>query len=234
MKKFIVLSIVGLFVTLLACVPVNAGSWKVAFEWDDYIDAADSTHFELHESAAAGGPYSDTTIIVDNISPSTLTEIEYTSTKPDGTATTTYFILKAVGTNGEKSDPSNEVSFVYDFAPIAVPGAFTATYDKDSDTITFTWTQGDLDRVDKWLLYSSETSGQDYVELASIDNTGGPPHSATETITVPAGEKSTFYFVLVSFTEFGVFSQNSVEATVTIDKTKPEPVLNFRLKVVTQ
>jgi hypothetical protein len=233
MKKILSFLFGTVLLVMFSCVPVDAGEWKVGFEWDAYIDAADATHFELHEAASPGGPYDDSTIIVDNIAPSTLTTIEYTSTKPDGVATTTHFILKAVGNNAEKSDPSNEVPFTYDFAPIVAPGDFVAT--TDGDNVDFSWTQADLPRVKYWKLYRSETSGQDFLEIAEIEYTGGDgTFSTTETMSVPDGEKKTYYFVLVSFTEFGVFSQNSVEASVTIDKTQPSPVLNFRLKIVTQ
>jgi hypothetical protein len=234
MKKLLSFLFGTVLLVAFSCVPVDAGEWKVGFEWDAYIDAADASHFELHEAANPGGPYDDSTIVMDNIAPSTLTDVEYTSTKPDGVATTTYFILKAVGNNTEKSDPSNEVSFVYDLAPIVEPTDFVAAL--DGDDVTYTWTQADIGRVVKWKLYQSETSGQDYLELAEIIYTGqpGPQFSTTETMDVPDGEKKTFYFVLVAFTEFCVFSQNSIEASVTIDKTKPLPVLNFRLKIVTQ
>jgi hypothetical protein len=211
-----------------------AGEWPLDFEWDAHEQAADVSHFELHEAAQAGGPYSDSTIVKDNIQPGTVVTTIYTSTKPDGVATTTYFILKAVGTNAEKSDPSNEVPFTYDFAPIVTVGNFIATL--DGDDVQFTWTQADIERVYKWLLYQSETPGVDYIEVADIIYTGqpGPQYSTIETMTVPQGEMKTFYFVLVTFTTFNVFSQNSVEVSVTIDKRKPAPVYNFRLKITTQ
>jgi hypothetical protein len=53
-------------------------------------------------------------------------------------------------------------------------------------------------------------------------------------MNVPAGEMKTFYFVLVTFTTFNVFSGNSMEVSVTIDKRKPAPVYNLRIKIVTQ
>jgi hypothetical protein len=142
--------------------------------------------------------------------------------------------LKAVGTNGEKSDPSNEVNFTYDFAPIVPIDNLTAVL--DGDDVQFTWTQADIDRVLKWVLYQSETTGANYVEVGDIVYTGqpGPQYSTIETMNVPAGEMKTFYFVLVTFTTFNVFSGNSMEVSVTIDKRKPAPVYNLRIKIVTQ
>jgi hypothetical protein len=231
MKKFL---IPFLFTLLIFPFTSFGGEWPLDLEWDSYEQQAEATHFELHEAANAGGPYDDSTIVMPNISPSSLTTITYTSTKPDGVATTTHFILKAVGTNGEKSDPSNEVPFTYDFAPIVPATAFTATL--DGDDVQFTWTQADIDRVLKWVLYQSETQGVDYIELGDIIYTGqpGPQYSTIETMSVPEGEMKTFYFVLVTFTKFNVFSQNSMEVSVTIDKRKPAPVYNLRIKVTTQ
>ena len=231
MKKF--------FTTLFACLfllPMTllAGEWPVHFEWDPYTDPK-ANYFELHEAPASGGPWSDSTIVVDNIQPTSLTDVIYTSTKPDGVATTSYFILKAVNSdNGQKSGPSEEVNFVYDFAPIVEATNFAVAL--NGDDVTFEWEQADINRVAKWLLYMSETSGTDYNQLAEIIYTGqpGPQYSTTETMTVPPGEEKTFYFVLVTFNKFDVFSQNSLEVSVTIDKTQPAPVFNFRLKVVVQ
>lgn len=223
-------------IVLLAAIPCIAGDWTVDFLWDSHTQQADVSHFELHEASGAGGPYDDSTIVVDNIEPSSVIEVSYPSTKPDGVATTSYFILRAVGNNSVKSDPSNEVNYIYDFAPIIAATNFSAALQTNMKTVTFEWAQADIDRVHHWLLYKSETSGQDYVELANIEYTGqpGPQYSVTEDLIVPEGEVKTFYFTLVTFTSFNVFSDNATEVSVTIDKRQPEPVYNFRLKIVTQ
>lgn len=236
MKKFLILAMA--FVFLIFANPAMAGDFEIGFEWNLHNQANEVDHFEVYESDASGGPWTEDKIVIDDIAPGTVIEVDYPSTKPDGVATHSYFIIKAVvvGTDDvqRRSGPSNEVDFIYDFAPIESPENFAALL--NGDDIEFSWTQGDIDRVDKWQLFSSETQGADYAMLSEIEYTGqpGPQFGTSETMTVNEGEIKTFYFVLVSFTEFGVFSPNSLEVAVTIDKTTPEAVFNFRLRVISQ
>ncbi len=236
MKRFIALAVSFLFLTFASA--VIAGETTITFEWDLHNQSDQVDHFELYESDQSGGPWPTDNIVVDDIAPGTRITVDYQSTKPDGVATQSYFILKAVavGTDSvqRRSGPSNEVDFLYDYAPIVAPENFAALV--NGDDIEFSWTQGDIARVAKWQLFSSETSGQDYTMLSEIEYTGqpGPQYGTVETMTVAEGEVKTFYFVLVSFNSFGVFSQNSTEVSVTIDKSTPEPVYNFRIRVTTQ
>jgi len=135
-----------------------------------------------------------------------------------------------------ESGDSNEVKWIYNFAPYEVTASL------NGDDVVFSWKQRSVDLVVNWKLYSSETPGTGYVELADIEYTGqaGPQYTTTETMTVPSGEKKTFYFVMVSFDSVVdpsgtiAFSENSNEVSVTIDKTAPAPVYNVTIGIKVQ
>ena len=132
-----------------------------------------------------------------------------------------------------ESGYSNEVYWIYNFAPYELAATLVG------DDITFSWKQISVELVKRWRLYKTETSGLNYQELAVIEYTGqeGPQYTTTETMSVPSGEKKTFYFVLVAFDDVVdptgniAFSENSNEVSVTIDKTAPAPVYNVTIKV---
>jgi hypothetical protein len=218
---------------------VLAGEYTVKFAWDEHSqkcsngDDCPVDHFELHEAAQAGGPYDQSTVVVDDIKPGTETQVDYTSTKPDGVVTKRFFVLKAIKANGGESDPSNEMALDYDFAPIDAPFELAAAV--DGNNVDFTWQQADVDRVDHWKLFVDYGDGE-FVELAQIDYTGqpGPQFSKTETLTVADGEKKVYQFVMVAFTKFGINSADSNVVAVTIDKTKPAAVLNFRIRITSE
>ena len=184
----------------------------------------------LHMSKTKGGPYTP----VMKIEKCETVEADYKSSHEDGTAETEYFVMTAVSKEGFESDYSNEVFFTFDYLPIE--SAVNLSAELSGDEITFTWNQGDIERVREWKLFYSETEGGPYEELSLIEYTGqpGPQYSTTSTMTVQKGEKKTFYFVLVTFNILWVFSENSNEVSVTIDRTVPDPVYNFKLKVVAE
>lgn len=158
--------------------------------------------------------------------------VDYIYDAPDGEATTKYFVVDAHSnaTPPLCSGKSNEVNWTYDFLPIVAATELVAAL--EGDDITFTWTQVDIERVKEWKLYIKEEGGE-FFELALIEYTGqaGPQYSTTETMSVPEGEMKTFTFSLVTFTPTGVFSGNSNEVSITIDKRIPVPVYNLTIKV---
>ena len=218
----------GLFVSLaMLAIPLVAfaGQVTIGLEWDANIEAY-LAGYKAYVADAAGGPYTEFSDIKEPT-----TEVDYIYDAPDGVATTKYFVVTAY-----REDPflesgnSNEVFMVYDFAPIEAATEFGATL--DGDNINFVWKQGDIERVKKWILYVKE-GGAEFVELATIDYTGTPgdQYSTTETMTVPDGEIKTFTFALVTFNPRGVFSANSNEVNITIDKRELGPVYNLQITI---
>ena len=220
MKKLAVL----LFI-LLFPLGVMAGEVTIGLEWDANVETY-LAGYKAYVADAAGGPYTEFSDIKEPT-----TEVDYVYTAPDGAATTKYFVVTAYRENPLlESGYSNEVFMVYDFAPIEAATEFDAAL--DGDVITFSWKQGDIGRVKKWVLFSKEGTTE-FSELATIEYTGqeGPQYSTTETMTVPAGDIKTFTFALVTFNERGVFSVNSNEVSVTIDKRDLVPVYNLKITV---
>lgn len=219
-----------LFFIVMMAFPVFAGEVKITLEWDpnseDFLAG-----YKAYVGDVASGPYTEFGDV-----PEGTETIDYIYNAPDGVITQKFFVVTAYSTHEppKESGYSNEVDYVYDFAPIEVVTEFAASL--EGDDITFTWKQGDIERVKEWKLYVSEITGGPYADLALIEYTGsgGPQYSTTESMTVPVGEMKTFYFVLVTFTPTNVFSENSAEISVTIDKRELAPVYNLRIKVIAQ
>ena len=202
------------------------GEVTIGLEWDANTEE-NLGGYGAYQGDAAGGPYTKFKDI-----PAGTEEVEYVYDAPDGAATTKYFVVDAHSDSDPplRSDYSNEVNWTYDFLPIVSCIEFAAAL--VGDDITFIWKQADIERVKSWTLYTKEEGGE-FSELALIEYTGqdGPQYSTTETMSVPEGEKKIFIFSLVTFTETGVFSPNSAEVAITIDKVKPLPVYNLKIKV---
>ena len=224
MKKLAVL----LFI-LLFPLGVMAGEVTIGLEWDANTETY-LAGYTAYVADAAGGPYTE---FADIKEPTT--EVDYVYDAPDGVATTKYFVVTAY-----REDPllesgySNEVFMVYDFAPIEAATELITVL--DGDDITFSWKQGDIERVKEWILFVKSAAVNEFTELAVIPYTGTPgdQYSTTETMTVPEGEIQTFTFSLVTFNERGVFSGNSNEVDVTIDKRELVPVYNLKITVKTE
>jgi len=143
---------------------------------------------------------------------------------PDGQKTTLYFVMRAESTEEEQSGDSNEVFAETNLTPLLVASDFTAVFNKVAQTIDFTWTQPSLDRVNKWQLYSSDTSGTGFVAVGDTIPYDGNSTTITSSIpadTVAPGTRT--FFTVVAFADYGIFSQNSNE--IVIDRRPPAKVI---------
>jgi len=228
MKKFMV----GIFVLVMFCFLSTAygGEVKIGLAWDANTEA-NLAGYKTYVSDVSGSGYVQFGVSV----PAGTQEAEFAFTGTGTEAIKKFFVVTAFNTDDPplESGNSNEIYWIYNFAP------YELTASLNGDDITFAWKQISIELVKRWKLYSTETSGQNYQELAVIEYTGqaGPQYSTTETMTVASGEKKTFYFAMVAFdseadpTGTVAFSENSNEVSVTIDKTAPAPVYNLKIKV---
>jgi len=229
MKRLIVFTALLFFILaipLAAC----AGEVKITLMWNPNTES-NLAGYKALVSDVSGSNYTQ----FGNDIPAGTEIVDFSFSATGTEAVKKFFVVRAFNTDDPPlvSDDSNEVVWIYNFAPYE----FTASL--DGDDITFTWKQISIDLVKTWKLYSTETSGQNYQELALIEYTGqeGPQYTTTETMSVPSGEMKTYYFVIVAFDDAAdptgniVFSENSNEVSVTIDKRVPAPVYNLTIKV---
>ena len=111
------------------------------------------------------------------------------------------------------------------------------------ETLTFQWEQANIETqyLSGWVLYWSETAGGGdvgYVKVADIPYDGIPGSTYTSqqvlSVTVPAGERVTKYFVLKSKSQSGKESasySNEVSKVFTFSYPDPEAPFNFIIKV---
>ena len=212
--------------------PAFSGEVKIGLAWDANTES-NLAGYNAYVSDTSGSGYTKFGSTVAGTE-----EIDFSFTGSGTEAIKKFFVVTAFNDQDPplESGNSNEVYWIYNFAPYELSASL------NGDDITFSWKQVSVDLVKQWKLYSTETSGQNYQPLADIDYTGqeGPQYTTTETMTVPAGEKKTFYFVMVAFDEAAdetgtiAYSENSNEVSVTIDKTAPAKVYNISIKVKTQ
>lgn len=122
----------------------------------------------------------------------------------------------------EESGDSNEVNQAFDFSPPGVVQNVQATFDRVASEINLGFDPGS-GTVTQWKIFYTFTSGQDYVELDTIENTGQQSVIVTQPFTaVNEGERRDVYFVVVAFRD-AVFSENSPEVIVDVDRRVATP-----------
>ena len=144
---------------------------------------------------------------------------------------TYYWVVRAYLGNDE-SDNSNEVSHVVNKIKPDVINDFTGFWNINTGTIDFAWKQLGTEPVLYWKIFVSDIQGGPYNEFDVIQNIGQVDLTSSKSIVVNNGEIKTFYFVIIGFKTDTIFSQNSNEVVVTIDKKSLVPVNNFRITVI--
>lgn len=95
----------------------------------------------------------------------------------------------------------------------------------DSNEVTHTTTK--TNKPLKWEIFYSMVKGGPYTRFSEVAAEDGPALTEPFTI-VPPGEAETVYFVVVSFSGDGGFSDNSPEIGILVDRTLPAPPQNMR------
>lgn len=223
MKKYLIILAVLLAIWISA--PAFAGKYTIGFGWDANTQEI-CKGYRLYKSDQTGGPYAP---VLDIEGRETI-EVWHEFETPDGVETIQYFVVTALATLNRESGYSNEVNWTFDFRVMEPATELTA--ELQGDDIVFSWKQTSVERVKTWGLYRAEVSGGPYEKILDINYSGTPGAQYSETVSmpVPAGEKKTYYFVLVSVSTQGVSSVDSNQVTVVIDKQVISPVYNFRLK----
>ena len=233
MKKFFGTILFFVMMWAFLVFPAFAGAETTTLAWDANVE----TNLAGYKAKVSDVSGSDYVQFGANI-PAGTEEVDFIFSTTGTIAVKKFFIVTAYNTDDPplESDNSNEVYWIYNFNPYELVASL------DGDNVTFSWKQKSVEWVKSWKLYSSEISGENYTELAIIEYTGqaGPQYTTTEAMIVPSGEMKTFYFVMVAFDDVAdftgsmIFSENSNEVSVTIDKRKPASVYNVTIKVKAQ
>ena len=141
------------------------------------------------------------------------------------------FVLRAFMSTDESGD-SNEVLYSVDRTAPGAAMDLSGDYDKTEQKITLNFNQPDYDKVAYWKVFYTESSGGPYVEFETAENTGLADNTVTSPFTyVLSGENKDIYFVIVSYRNSEVWSNNSNEILVNIDRRILMPPENLRLVV---
>lgn len=228
--KFLVSFMVAFFVGLFLFSSVQAKD--VTLAWDPNNPAPDG--YRLYQRVDDGTYVYGTPVTwpeyPDGNIPANVTQITITGLGVPNQVTTYYWVVRAY-VGDDTSGDSNEVFLAVDQTLVA-PDSVEGTYDKTNKQIALSWTQPS-GTVTHWKVFYTFTSGQDYVELDMIDNTGQATPSILSPFTaVSAGDRQTVYFAIVAFNGDDIFSSNSAEVAIDIDRRLDAPVQNLRVNVV--
>ena len=124
MKKLIVIVLALCF--LMVPTSSYAGEKQVTFAWEQSV-STDLAGWKLYRSDYSGELYHEVLDIQYSKNDSGTYTSDYEMTSPDGETHTYYFELRAYDSDGNPSDPSNEVSLVVDFEAPSAPFNLTVT-----------------------------------------------------------------------------------------------------------
>jgi len=213
----------------------------VTFEWDAFTgeqaNLVNGGDVQIFQRTLPDGAYDYNSPVktvpqsVDSSGNSIPVQADVVVNFPDGQSTSYGFVARAKNEYGA-SENSNEVVASLDLTSLPNVADLTAVYNKQTKTIDFSWTQNEPDRVTSWRLYRSDVSGGPYTEIDHIiwDGTS-TTLTSSQSIIPEAGQKETYYFVVVAFGEDGISSGDSNEVTVTIDRRPAPKVINLRVTV---
>jgi hypothetical protein len=156
--------------------------------------------------------------------------VTITQDVPDGQKIINHFIVRAEDIYENQSGDSNEVSYTSDLTPLVAINDFVGVFNKVAQTVDFSWTQNDIDRVTSWKLYRTITSGSNYTQVGNAIPWNGTDTDISASVsadTLAPGEE--YYFVVVAFGD-AVNSPNSNE--VKIDRKPPTKRINLKITVL--
>ena len=244
MKKLSLL-VLSCLVVLFTSSFVYAVDKHLTFSWQ-YYNPADVAGFQLHWGTTTGSysevvnlPINDPALN-QNCTPAEGQNFCYKLTLPvnDTGLYTYFFAATAYDASNRSSDYSNEVNTSYDFEIPPSVTDLSATFDAVNSTLSFKWNYETawLPKIEKWSLWESETSGSNYTKVSDIpyDPNAAPPYGTDVAVSVPEGSKVTKYYVLVTHRSAEnnyVYSSNSNEVTVVINKMPPKSPFEFKIRV---
>lgn len=202
---------------ILIAGPALAETFYFSWDYDSVINSIDG--FRIYQSVATqdtNGSF-QSPAAVDNIAPD-LRATQFENPGEPGAIQKYCYVIRAFA-GEEESENSNAVCYKIDNTPLDSPREVTGSYGKDDNSLKLDWIQNDLDRTKFWKVYYRHADQSEFTELIKVDNSG----QAELTVTAPAdfvaqGEAQNVYFALVAFKNAVVFSPNSDEIMIRIDR----------------
>ena len=162
----------------------------------------------------------------------------YTTEVPDGQKTHLYWVIRAAATCTDVNDPktcaidssdSEEVGLEIDLTPLPIP-IYTATYNEVNKSIDFSWPIDVDSRIQYWKIFHRLKGITEWTELAQVDTSGSTSIPIGDLF--PDREKTTREFTMVAYGKYDLFSQDGAITSITINRTPPSGVINFRINLV--
>jgi hypothetical protein len=239
MKKFISLLVVAFLVCASSAYAVER---EVTLAWNH--DGADLAGFKLHHGTASGVYAAVDVGMATKCVDLGITPEEYCHKLnidiPENVVTNFYFVASAYDAEtppNESAFSTPEVVSTYDFELPPIVTDLDATFDKGTNTLSFTWTYDTewLPKIERWELSESSTQGGPYTKVVDVpyDPDATPPYTTDVIITLPSGSVTKYYVMTTHRSEANnsTVSGNSNEVSVTIDKMPPKSPFELKVKV---
>jgi hypothetical protein len=198
---------------------------EITFAWD-YGDTSAIDGFKLYSGPRG---IDETGEWVNKYRPEPLAEVAAdqltaTVTEPGiaGESRNICFVVRSYRGDRESTD-SNYVCQIIDNTPLSAPAGLTGMYDVSGSIVTLNWTQADAERAKFWLIYYKLPDG-DFTELGRVDNTGQTDVTVSSVFrALLDGQQADVTFAVVAYKNFDVYSPNSDEIIVHIDRSQMTP-----------
>lgn len=129
-----------------------------------------------------------------------------------------------------ESIDSNEVNYKVVNIPPAIPHSLTASY--ADDTVTLAWQQPvDGHPIEKWTVFYRTDPSDEYTQLGNVTDENNLKLTSDISGIAPAGQKTEISFVVVAYRYSGVFSADSQEVKLTIDREEVSPIQNLKIEI---
>jgi len=217
-----------MLMALLLLVPAMASAYdySITFVWDPNSPLPDGYRF-FNRIAGQSYNYS----APDWTGPETQITLDFQCT--EGQECVTYHVVRAYVGLDESGD-SNEVSYTFDGVKPDAPGAFTATYDKAAKQITFTWSQTNQAKIERWVFFmkDNDDSSSTYKAVASVNGDSAPLNLTYQTALDLPTKLNHVQFTAVAFNKSSVWGDESAPVILTINLEPPLPNNTLRIDVV--
>lgn len=231
--KMIIALIKLIIIILLLIMPTFAHAEKIRLEWDAPGDenAKPDGYFIFQRVAGEEYDYNNpvkTDEYPDGKIPSDVFFIELDVPGVDLAATKYEWVARTI-VEDDTSPNSNQVDYTVVKIPPLVPIDLSGSFERDSSIIRIAWTQPEDDYMTHhWRVYY-KVGEEEFTELGLVKK-DQPLEFTSEFNVVQAGERKDVSFVVVAYRRSGVFSGNSQEIVIDVDRRTAEPV-NLRINI---